>query len=339
MALRSGDLAAYHGVEHKAIAAYEDDGDAADADKEHDRCGSHLVAPMLAARRGGQRGRAPGRPARPGGRGRRGARQRGRGGGGLRLVRAPRRQRARPRCCASPATRSSAWWARASPPRSSSRSGARRSPRSCASKAARLTRWPPRPARARASTRRSSACPSSGSATGYYTDAYFNLTKELLEARGPPPARDDAGVPEAATRCSAGSTRRSPCSSSARARHGEAWERGWDELDVHALYEGDEIAPFETVMTDRGRLLAVRAPGDRLPRAAWPAAASSCGTCARWSRPRTASRSCSSPPATTTGSCRPATAGPRTWPGRSACPPTPRRRGGAGAAWARCRTG
>src|SRR4051794_8596793 len=49
MALRSGDLAAYHGVEHKSIAAYEDDGDASEAVKEHDRCGSHLVAPMLAA--------------------------------------------------------------------------------------------------------------------------------------------------------------------------------------------------------------------------------------------------------------------------------------------------
>jgi uncharacterized protein YqhQ len=49
LALRSGDLAAYHGVEHKAIAAYEDDSDAAEATKEHDRCGSHLVAPMLAA--------------------------------------------------------------------------------------------------------------------------------------------------------------------------------------------------------------------------------------------------------------------------------------------------
>jgi uncharacterized protein YqhQ len=66
MALRSGDLAAYHGVEHKAIAAYEDDGEAADALKEHDRCGSHLVAPMLtaaavgnvAARRAGLRGPA-----------------------------------------------------------------------------------------------------------------------------------------------------------------------------------------------------------------------------------------------------------------------------------------
>ena len=49
LALRSGELAAYHGVEHKSIAAYEKDGQAADADKEHDRCGSHLVAPMLAA--------------------------------------------------------------------------------------------------------------------------------------------------------------------------------------------------------------------------------------------------------------------------------------------------
>jgi uncharacterized protein YqhQ len=49
MALRGGDLAAYHGVEHKAIGAYEEDGEAADATKEHDRCGSHLVAPMLAA--------------------------------------------------------------------------------------------------------------------------------------------------------------------------------------------------------------------------------------------------------------------------------------------------
>jgi uncharacterized protein YqhQ len=66
LALRNGDLAAYHGVEHKAIAGYEQDADAANADKEHDRCGSHLVAPMLtaaalgnvAARRAGLRGPA-----------------------------------------------------------------------------------------------------------------------------------------------------------------------------------------------------------------------------------------------------------------------------------------
>ena len=64
LALRGGDLAAYHGVEHKSIAAYEQDGEAGDADKEHDRCGSNLVAPMLgaaavgnvAARKAGLRG-------------------------------------------------------------------------------------------------------------------------------------------------------------------------------------------------------------------------------------------------------------------------------------------
>jgi hypothetical protein len=66
LALRGGDLAAYHGVEHKAIAAYERDEEAAEALKEHDRCGSNLVAPMLAsvaagnvaARRAGLRGPA-----------------------------------------------------------------------------------------------------------------------------------------------------------------------------------------------------------------------------------------------------------------------------------------
>ena len=65
-ALRQGDLAAWHGVEHKSIAAYEQDGDASEAAKEHDRCGSHLVAPMLsttvagtvAARRAGLKGPA-----------------------------------------------------------------------------------------------------------------------------------------------------------------------------------------------------------------------------------------------------------------------------------------
>ena len=49
-ALRGGELAEYHGVEHKAIAAYEQDAeDPRTAHKEHERCGSHLVAPMMAS--------------------------------------------------------------------------------------------------------------------------------------------------------------------------------------------------------------------------------------------------------------------------------------------------
>jgi uncharacterized protein YqhQ len=48
VALSNRDLAAYHGVEHKAIAAYEQDvEDPATVPKEHDRCGSNLVAPMM----------------------------------------------------------------------------------------------------------------------------------------------------------------------------------------------------------------------------------------------------------------------------------------------------
>jgi uncharacterized protein YqhQ len=55
VSLKAGNTAAYHGVEHKAIAAYEQGGNTDDpavieaALKEHERCGSHLVAPMLLA--------------------------------------------------------------------------------------------------------------------------------------------------------------------------------------------------------------------------------------------------------------------------------------------------
>jgi uncharacterized protein YqhQ len=49
LALRSQKLASYHGAEHKTIGAYEQGSDATDATKEHERCGSHLVAPLLVA--------------------------------------------------------------------------------------------------------------------------------------------------------------------------------------------------------------------------------------------------------------------------------------------------
>lgn len=48
VALADRDLAAYHGVEHKAIAAYEQGvDDVAAVPKEHDRCGSNLIVPMM----------------------------------------------------------------------------------------------------------------------------------------------------------------------------------------------------------------------------------------------------------------------------------------------------
>jgi uncharacterized protein YqhQ len=55
VALSDRNLAAYHGAEHKAIGAYEaGSDDPASATKEHDRCGSNLVAPMLLLSAAGQ---------------------------------------------------------------------------------------------------------------------------------------------------------------------------------------------------------------------------------------------------------------------------------------------
>jgi len=88
---------------------------------------------------------------------------------------------------------------------------------------------------------------------GYYSDAYFNFTKELLEARGDCPVvtmqvfqKEHSyvgGIDEAIAILKL-------CSG--RHRNG-GWENGWDDLEVHALYEGDQVEPFETVMTITGR--------------------------------------------------------------------------------------
>jgi uncharacterized protein YqhQ len=45
LALRGGELAAYHGAEHISIGTYEH-GEA--REKEHERCGSHLLGPLVA---------------------------------------------------------------------------------------------------------------------------------------------------------------------------------------------------------------------------------------------------------------------------------------------------
>ena len=89
--------------------------------------------------------------------------------------------------------------------------------------------------------------------SGYYSDAYFNFTKELLEAENHRPRvvmqvfqKRDAvlgGIDEALAvlRCGAG-----------EAVAGGGWRDGWPALEVHALHEGDGIAPHETVMTIEG---------------------------------------------------------------------------------------
>jgi uncharacterized protein YqhQ len=44
LALRGGELAAYHGAEHISIGSYEH---SSQARREHERCGSHLVGPLF----------------------------------------------------------------------------------------------------------------------------------------------------------------------------------------------------------------------------------------------------------------------------------------------------
>ncbi len=88
--------------------------------------------------------------------------------------------------------------------------------------------------------------------SGYYSDAYFNLTKELLEAEGHRPRvtmqvfqRKHSvlgGIDEAVAVLKKAAGRAGP----------EGWVEGWGELDVRALHEGDETEPWETVMTIEG---------------------------------------------------------------------------------------
>jgi nicotinate phosphoribosyltransferase len=88
---------------------------------------------------------------------------------------------------------------------------------------------------------------------GYYSDQYFNLTRELLleEDRHPRVLMQVfqketsilGGVDEAIAVIKQCAGRRLPDG---------GWEDGWDQLAVHALYEGDEISPHETVMTIEG---------------------------------------------------------------------------------------
>jgi nicotinate phosphoribosyltransferase len=88
--------------------------------------------------------------------------------------------------------------------------------------------------------------------SGYYSDAYFVYTKALLEAENHRPRVTMqvfqkknsllGGIDEALAVLKL-------CSG--HEQDGE-WIGGWEDLVVHALHEGDAIAPRETVMTIEG---------------------------------------------------------------------------------------
>jgi nicotinate phosphoribosyltransferase len=92
---------------------------------------------------------------------------------------------------------------------------------------------------------------------GFYTDAYFNGSRRVLEEQGLHPRvtmqvfqkQEGAllcGVDEALAvlRLCAGRW--------AGDGDGRLWQPGWDRLVVHALRDGDELEPWETVLTVEG---------------------------------------------------------------------------------------
>lgn len=87
---------------------------------------------------------------------------------------------------------------------------------------------------------------------GYYSDAYFTFTRDLLEWDDHHPRvlmqvfqREDSilgGIDEALAILKECSGRRTP----------DGWRPGWDGLAVRALFDGDEIRPFEPVLEIEG---------------------------------------------------------------------------------------
>jgi nicotinate phosphoribosyltransferase len=88
---------------------------------------------------------------------------------------------------------------------------------------------------------------------GYYSDAYFTSTKELLEAQDRHPRvlmqvfqKQESllgGVDEAIAVLKVGA---------GHIGTDGVWVPAWEDLIVHALHEGDRIEPHETVMTIEG---------------------------------------------------------------------------------------
>ncbi len=92
---------------------------------------------------------------------------------------------------------------------------------------------------------------------GYYSDAYFNASKRVLEAKGLHPhvtmqvfQKTDGAVLGGMDEALA--TLRLCAGHFEGGDRTRPWRRGWDELVVHALYDGDELSAWETVLTIEG---------------------------------------------------------------------------------------
>lgn len=104
--------------------------------------------------------------------------------------------------------------------------------------------------------------------SGYYSDVYFNRTRDLVANRLHDCVvkmqvfqKNNAvlgGIDEAVAILKCGTGEQDPVmdraytSGKRTANHAGDWVHGWHELSVYALHEADEISPFEPVLTIEG---------------------------------------------------------------------------------------
>jgi nicotinate phosphoribosyltransferase len=87
---------------------------------------------------------------------------------------------------------------------------------------------------------------------GYYSDTYFNRAREILERdHYHPRVRMQVFQRNISVLC--GIDEAIAILKLCSGRHdGSRWRDGWNQLDVRALFDGDRVEPFETVMTIEG---------------------------------------------------------------------------------------
>ena len=87
---------------------------------------------------------------------------------------------------------------------------------------------------------------------GYYSDTYFNRAREILERdHYRPRVRIQVFQRSSSVLCGIDEAIAILKLCSGRS-DGAQWRDGWSRLDVHALYDGDRVGAFETVMTIEG---------------------------------------------------------------------------------------
>src|SRR5579872_3117957 len=88
---------------------------------------------------------------------------------------------------------------------------------------------------------------------GYYSDTYFNRARDVLELDGRHPVvRMQVFQRNTSVVCGIDEALAILRLCSGRRLADGTWQEGWQDLRVRALYDGDAIEPFETVMTIEG---------------------------------------------------------------------------------------